>query len=67
MRVNENFDKLVNKAKNAIKPWFFNGLTIYGRILLMKSLICSLLQYVGQVHIIPAKHIKILMILHRNL
>ena len=60
LHVNDNFEKLVNKAEKVIMPWFSRGLTIYGRILLVKYLLSSLLQYAGQVYIMQAKYIKLI-------
>ena len=53
--INSNFEKIIDKAKGTIKTWYNRSLTIYSRILLVKLLINSLLQYVGQVFVIPSK------------
>ena len=45
--INLNFQKLVDKANNNIKCWYSRHLTLYGHVLLVKCLICSLLQYIG--------------------
>ena len=58
--VNESFQKLVDKANAIIKPWFLRELTLYGRILLVKSLIYSLFQYISQVYVIPDRYVKII-------
>ena len=56
--INSNFQKEVDKASNNIKCWYSRHLTLYGRVFLVKSLICSLLQYIGQVYVFPDKYIN---------
>ena len=58
--VNESFQKLVDKANAINKPWFLRELTLYGRILLVKSLIYSLFQYISQVYVILDRYVKII-------
>ena len=53
--INSNFERIINKAKGTIKTGHRKSLTIYGRILLVKLLINSILQYIGQVFVIPYK------------
>ena len=50
----------MDKANAIIKPWFLRELTLYGRILLVKSLIYSLFQYISQVYVIPDRYVKII-------
>ena len=58
--ININFDKLINKLSSNIKCWYSRSLTLYGRIVLFKSLVCSTLQYVGQVFVIPEQFLKVI-------
>ena len=56
--INSNFQKVVNKTNNNIKCWYSQHLTLYGHVLLVKSLICSLLQYIWQVYVFLDKFIN---------
>ena len=58
VNINSNFQSIVDKAKSNIKCWYGRHLTMYGKIVLIKSLVCSLLQYVGHVYVIPDVYIK---------
>ena len=42
--ININLDKLINKICSNIKCWYSRSLTLYGRIVLVKSLVCSTLR-----------------------